>query len=57
MSDDDEVQEAVMTSDFHDAGIKQLLPRLTKCIAIHGDVCCTSATSESKKKEALQIFS
>jgi hypothetical protein len=35
---DDEVQDAVMTrlreraGDFYDAG-----PRLTKCIAIHGD--------------------
>jgi hypothetical protein len=43
MSDNAEVQEAVMTclreqtSDFHDAGIKQLLLRLTKCIASHGD--------------------
>jgi hypothetical protein len=57
--DDDEVQEAVMTwlreqaGDFYDAGIKKLVPRLTKCIAIHGDyvekyikVCCKSATSE-----------
>jgi hypothetical protein len=23
--------------DFYDAGIKKLVPRLTKCIAIHGD--------------------
>jgi hypothetical protein len=23
--------------DFYDAGIKKLIPRLTKCIAIHGD--------------------
>jgi hypothetical protein len=23
--------------DFHDAGIKKHVPRLTKCIAIHGD--------------------
>jgi hypothetical protein len=23
--------------DFYDAGIKRLVPRLTKCIAIHGD--------------------
>jgi hypothetical protein len=23
--------------DFYDAGIKTLVPRLTKCIAIHGD--------------------
>jgi hypothetical protein len=50
---------AVMTwlreqaGDFYDAGIKKLVPRLTKCIAIYGDyveklikVCCKSATSE-----------
>jgi hypothetical protein len=42
-SDDDEVQNVVMTwlreqtGDFYDAGIKKLDPRLTKCIAIHGD--------------------
>jgi hypothetical protein len=40
-SDDDEVQDAVMTwlreqaGGFYDAGIKKLVPRLTKCIAIH----------------------
>jgi hypothetical protein len=39
----DEVQDAVMTclteqaGDFYDAGVKKLVPRLTKCIAIHGD--------------------
>jgi hypothetical protein len=42
-SDDDEVQEAVMTwlreqvGDFYDAGIKKLVLRLAKCIATHGD--------------------
>jgi hypothetical protein len=43
-SDDDEFQDAVMTwlreqaGDFYDAGIKKkLVPRLTKCIATHGD--------------------
>jgi hypothetical protein len=42
-SDDGEVQDAVMTwlreraGDFYDAGIKKLVPRLTKCIAIHSD--------------------
>jgi hypothetical protein len=42
-SDDDEVQDGVMTwlreqaGDFYDARIKTLIPRLTKCIAIHGD--------------------
>jgi hypothetical protein len=42
-SDSDEVQDAVMTwqreqaGDLYDAGIKNLVPRLTKCIAIHGD--------------------
>jgi hypothetical protein len=42
-SDDDEVQDVVMTwlreqaGDFYDAGIKKLVPRLTKFIAIHGD--------------------
>jgi hypothetical protein len=42
-SDNDEVQATVMTwlreqaADFYDAGIKKLVPRLTKCIAIHGD--------------------
>jgi hypothetical protein len=42
ISDDDEVQDAVMTwlrdqaGDFYDAE-KKLVPRLTKCIAIHGD--------------------
>jgi hypothetical protein len=25
------------TGDFYDAGIIKLVPRLTKCIAIHGD--------------------
>jgi hypothetical protein len=39
----DEIQDAVMiwlreqAGDFYDAGIKKLLPRLTKCIVIHGD--------------------
>jgi hypothetical protein len=40
--------------DFYDAGIKKLIPRLTKCIVSHGDyadklikVCCKSSTSES----------
>jgi hypothetical protein len=44
MSDDVEVQDADLTwlreqvGDFYDAGIKKkLVPRLTKCIAIHGD--------------------
>jgi hypothetical protein len=44
MSDDDEVQDAVMTwlreqaGDFYNAGIKKkLIPRLSKRIAIHGD--------------------
>jgi hypothetical protein len=42
-SDDDEVQDAVMTwlreqaEDLYDAGIRKLVLRLTKCIAIHGD--------------------
>jgi hypothetical protein len=42
-SDDDEFQHTVMTwlreqaGDFYDTGIKTLVPRLTKCIAIHGD--------------------
>jgi hypothetical protein len=42
-SDDDEVQDPVMTwlreqaGNFYDAGIKKLVLRLTKCIAIHGD--------------------
>jgi hypothetical protein len=41
-SDDDEVQDAVMTwlrgqaGDFYDTGIKKLVSRLTKCIAVHG---------------------
>jgi hypothetical protein len=40
---DDEVQDTVMTwleeqaGNFYDAGIKKLVPRLTKCIAIHDD--------------------
>jgi hypothetical protein len=40
---DDEVQDALMTwlreqaGDFHEAEIKKFLPRLTKCIVIHGD--------------------
>jgi hypothetical protein len=39
----DEVPDVVMTwlrkqaGDFYDAGIKKLVPRLTECIAIHGD--------------------
>jgi hypothetical protein len=39
----DEVQDAVMTwlrehgGDFYVTGIKKLVPKLTKCIAIHGD--------------------
>jgi hypothetical protein len=43
LSDDDEVQDTVMTrlreqaGDFYDAGIKKLVPRLIKCIAIRGD--------------------
>jgi hypothetical protein len=43
MSEDDEVQDAVMTwlreqvGDFYDVGIKELFPTLSKCIAIHGD--------------------
>jgi transposase len=42
-SDDDEVQDLMMTwlreqaGDFYNAGIKQLISRLTKCNAIHGD--------------------
>jgi hypothetical protein len=42
-SDDDEVQDTVMmwireqAGDFYDAGINKLVPRLTKCIVIHGD--------------------
>jgi hypothetical protein len=42
-SDHDEVQDAVMTwlreqvGDFYDAGIINLVPRPTKCTAIHGD--------------------
>jgi hypothetical protein len=41
--DDDEVQDTVMTwlreqaGDFYDAGIKKLIPRLTKCSVIHGN--------------------
>jgi hypothetical protein len=41
--DDDEVQDAVMTwlreqaGDFYDAGIKNLVLRLTRYNAIHGD--------------------
>jgi hypothetical protein len=41
--DDDEVQDAAMTwlreqaGDFYNAGIRKLVPTLTKCIAIHGD--------------------
>jgi hypothetical protein len=40
--DDDEVQDMAMTwlrgqaGDFYDVGIKKPIPRLTKCIAIHG---------------------
>jgi hypothetical protein len=40
---DDEVEDAVMTwlreqsGNFYDAEIKNLVPRLTKRIAIHGD--------------------
>jgi hypothetical protein len=39
----DEVLDAVMTwlreqaGDFYDTGIKKLVPRLAKCIAIHDD--------------------
>jgi hypothetical protein len=42
-SDDDEVQDTVKTwlrdqaGDFCDAVIKELVHRLTKCFAIHGD--------------------
>jgi hypothetical protein len=42
-SDDDEVQDTVMTwlreqaGDFYGARIRKLLPRLIKCIVIHGD--------------------
>jgi histone-lysine N-methyltransferase SETMAR len=42
-SGDDKVQAVVMTwlreqaGDFYDAGIKKLVPGLTKCITIHGD--------------------
>jgi hypothetical protein len=48
---------------FYDAGIKKLVPRFTKCIAIHGDyveeqikVCCKSATSESLQKKMLYKY-
>jgi hypothetical protein len=41
-SDDDEVQTqwwqlGEQAGDFYNTGIKKLVPRLTKCIAIHGD--------------------
>jgi hypothetical protein len=42
-SDDEEVQDVVMTwiteqaGDFHNAGIKKIIPTLTKCIMIHGE--------------------
>jgi hypothetical protein len=32
-----EMFSMVKRADFYDAGIKELLPRLTKCIAIHDD--------------------
>jgi hypothetical protein len=40
---DVEVQDAVVSwlreqvGDFYGSGIKEIIPRLTKCIAIHGD--------------------
>lgn len=41
--DDDEVQGVVMmclreqAGDFYDVGTKKLVPRLTKCIEVHGE--------------------
>jgi histone-lysine N-methyltransferase SETMAR len=64
-ADNDEVEDAVMTllrehaGDFYDAGIKKFVPKLTKCIAIHGyvekqvKVCCKS---ESKKRKEYKYF-